>query len=405
MLITKKNGGKMKKAIVLSFVLLLILILTLSFGCKSGNVSKAASSVTTAAQTAQVADTTKAEKTTTAAEVKKELKSLNIYVWEGYLPEKAAKMFEKETGIKLNISLASDNGTMITLLEGGGKADLIMPTQNLVNRLYEQNLALPLDLTKIPNYKNVGNSFKNQTWSMWDGKALGAGDTYVIPYVFGTSGLIINKNKYKGAIDNNIGWDILFDKNLKARVSSKNSAESIMICLDLAGIPRSDLLKDANGTLEKVRTKVMELKKNVLKFYSTGAEIMDLLKNEEVWVSHMWDGGGRKLMSTDSKFIYVLPKTGGMGWSDTFMIPSGADNPQGAYKFIDFMLRPDIAALVTEEGNTTTVTGAMDLANVESKELYKFTDDQLKNLVWQLNFPKSVIDSYTAFWEEISTSN
>jgi spermidine/putrescine transport system substrate-binding protein len=405
MLITKKNGGRMKKTIVLSFVLLLILILTLSFGCKSGNVSKTASSVTTAAQTAQASDTAKAEETTTAAEVKKELKSLNIYVWEGYLPEKAAKMFEEETGIKLNISLASDNGTMITLLEGGGKADLIMPTQNQVNRLYEQNLALPLDLTKIPNYKNVGNSFKNQTWSMWDGKALGAGDTYVIPYVFGTSGLIINKNKYKGAIDNNIGWDILFDKNLKARVSSKNSAESIMICLDLAGIPRSDLLKDANGTLEKVRTKVMELKKNVLKFYSTGAEIMDLLKNEEVWVSHMWDGGGRKLMSTDPKFIYVLPKTGGMGWSDTFMIPSDADNPQGAYKFIDFMLRPDIAALVTEEGNTTTVTGAMDLANVESKELYKFTDDQLKNLVWQLNLPKSVIDSYTAFWEEISTSN
>lgn len=385
----------MKKTIVLSFVLLVTLILTLSFGCKSDNVSSAASPDTTL----------QTNETTTAAEVKKELKNLNIYVWEGYLPEKAAKMFEEETGIKLNISLTSDNGTMITLLEGGGKADLIMPTQNQVSRLYEQNLALPLDLTKIPNYKNVGNSFKNQLWSMWDGKVLGSGDTYVIPYVFGTSGLIINKDKYRADISNNLSWNILFDKDLKGRVSSKNSAESIMICLDLAGIPRSDLLKDADGTLEKVRNKVIELKKNVLKFYSTGAEIMDLLKNEEVWVSHMWDGGGRKLMTSDPKFVYVLPETGGMGWSDTFMIPANADNPEGAYSFINFMLRQDIAALVTDEGNITTVDGALDMADVSNKDLYKFTDDQLKNLVWQLNFPKSVIDSYTAFWEEISTSN
>jgi len=365
----------MKKTIMFFWGFLLIIVIALAMGCKSSPVSSV------------------------------ELKSLNIYVWEGYLPQKAVEMFEKETGIKLNISLVSDNGTMITLLEGGGRADIIMPTQNQVNRLYEQGLATALDLNKIPNYKNVGNAFKNQPWSMWNGKVMGSGDTCVIPYVFGTSGLIINKDKYKGDINNNISWNILFDKDLKGRVSSKNSAESIMICLDLAGIPRSDLLKDTDGTLKKVRNKVMELKKNVLKFYGTGAEIMDLLKNEEVWVSHMWDGGGRKLMASDPKFVYVLPETGGMGWSDTFMIPVNADNPEGAYSFINFMLRQDIAALVTAEGNTTTVDGALDMADVDNKDLYKFTDDQLKNLVWQLNFPEKVIDAYTAFWEEISIAN
>jgi spermidine/putrescine transport system substrate-binding protein len=395
----------MKKIIIFCLVFLLIIIFALAMGCKSSPVSSAASEITSvSAEAVQSTDSEQPEETV-AAEVKKELKSLNIYVWEGYLPQKVVELFEKETGIKLNISLAADNGTMIALLEGGGKSDLIMPTQNQVNRLYEKGLAMPLDLNKIPNYKNVGDSFKNQTWSMWDGKVMGAGDTYVIPYVFGTSGLIINKNKYKGEISSNIGWNILFDKDLKGRVSSKNSAESIMICLDLAGIPRSDLLKDTNGTLEKVRNKVIELKKNVLKFYSTGAEIMDLLKNEEVWVSHMWDGGGRKLMANDPKFVYVLPETGGMGWADTFMIPANADNPEGAFSFINFMLRQDIAALVTAEGNTTTVSGALDMADVSNKDLYKFTDAQLKSLVWQLNFPENVIDAYTTFWEEVSAAN
>lgn len=396
----------MRKTVIFCFVFLLIIAITLPVGCKSSQVSSSASSAATSVSTETIkSDNSGKTGETDAAKVKTELKSLNIYVWEGYLPQKAVEMFEEETGIKLNISLTSDNGTMITLLEGGGKADLIMPTQNQVNRLYEQGLALPLDLSKIPNYKNVGDSFKNQLWSKWNGKAMGLGDTYVIPYIFGTSGLIINKNKYKGDINSNISWNILFDKDLKGRVSSKNSAESIMICLDLAGIPRSDLLKDADGTLEKIRNKLMELKKNVLKFYSTGAEVMDLLKNEEVWVSHMWDGGGRKLMMSDPKFVYVLPETGGMGWADTFIIPVNADNPEGAYSFINFMLRQDIAALVTAEGSTTTVNGALEMANIDNKDLYKFTDVQLKNLVWQLNFPENVIDAYTSFWEEVSASN
>ena len=396
----------MRNILLFCLVLLLVISIALSAGCKSSQVSLPSSSAAVSDSTGTInQENPKKAQEADASKAKPELKSLDIYVWEGYLPQKAVEMFEKETGIKLNISLTSDNGTMITLLEGGGSADLIMPTQNQVNRLYEQGLALPMDLSKIPNYNNVGDSFKNQFWSMWDGSSMGSGDTYVIPYVFGTSGLIINTDKYKGDIKNNASWNILFDKDLKGRVSSKNSAESIMICLDLAGIPRSDLLKDAEGTLEKVRNKLIELKKNVLKFYSTGAEVMDLLKNEEVWVSHMWDGGGRKLMMGDSKFVYVLPETGGMGWADTFMIPANADNPEGAESFINFMLRPDIAALVTAEGSTTTVNGALEMADIENKDLYKFTDTQLKNLVWQLNFPEDVIDAYTSFWEEISASN
>ena len=61
---------------------------------------------------------------------------LNVYVWEGYLPEAAVKMFEEETGIKLNITFATDNAMMLTLLKGGGRADIVMPTQNQVNRFY-----------------------------------------------------------------------------------------------------------------------------------------------------------------------------------------------------------------------------------------------------------------------------
>ncbi len=328
---------------------------------------------------------------------------LDVYVWEGYLPEKVSEMFEEETGIKLNINFIADNASIFTLLKGGGHADIIMPTQNQVNRFYTENLAQPLDLEKIPNYENVSDSFKNQSWSMWDGSQMGSGDTYVIAYVFGTSGIVVNTEKYTGSLEG-IGWEILFDPELKSRVSSRNSAESLMICLDLLGIPRENLMTNTQETLDDARDKAIELKNNVLKFYDTGAELLDLLNNEEVWVSHIWDGGGRKLEASDPKFKYVLPSTGGFGWTDTFMIPASAVNPEGAYKFIDFMLRTDIAALVTTEGGySTTVKGSIDLAEGIDKELYVFTEDELKNLVWQLNFPEDVIKAYNDFWEELST--
>src|SRR4030065_2304904 len=202
-------------------------------------------------------------------------KELTVYVWEGYLPDSVADMFEKETGMTLNINLITGNDEMFTFLKGGGRADIIMHTQSQVNRFYTEGLAQPLDLDKIPNYANVTGSFKEQDWGMWNGEELGSGDTYVIAYVFGTSGIAVNTEKYTGSLEG-IGWDILFDQVLKERVSSKNSAESLMICLDLMGIPRANLLTDTQATLESIRSKAVELKNNVLKFYDTGAEILDL---------------------------------------------------------------------------------------------------------------------------------
>jgi spermidine/putrescine transport system substrate-binding protein len=390
----------------LVFTIIVVLALTLSFsgtGCKSTGTSEITAEAANSVTEATVAAPDSATEATASGADKTLLKELGVYVWEGYLPEAAVNIFEQETGIKLNITFATDNSAMLTLLKGGGKADIVMPTQNQVNRFYEAGLAQPLDLTKIPNYTKVSAALKDQPWSKWDGKTMGSGDIYVIPYVFGTSGLIVNTEKYTGSLDG-IGWEILFDPALKARVSSKNAAESLMICLDTLGIPREKLLTDTAATLEAARPEVLKLKDNVLKFYDTGAELLDLLKNNEVYVSHIWDGGGRKMMKFDQKFKYVLPKTGGLGWTDTFMIPKDAPNPVGAHMFIDFMLRPEIAAMLTDEsGYTTTVEGALDKSTVENKEAYSFTAVQLQKLIWQPNFSEDVIAAYTSFWEEIST--
>lgn len=404
-----QNGAREMKIVFkrfFVFAVLAVLILTFSFTCNGCRPAGSAEITSTAANSSEennVAATNSDAETTASGAEKAVLKELGIYVWEGYLPEAAADIFEQETGIKLNITFATDNSSMLTLLKGGGKADIIMPTQNQVNRFYEEGLAQQLDLNKIPNYAKVSTALKDQSWAKWDGKTMGSGDIYVIPYVFGTSGLVVNTEKYTGSLEG-MGWEVLLDPALKGRVSSKNAAESLMLCLDIIGIPREKLLTDTQPTLEAAKPEVLKLKNNVLKFYDTGAELLDLLKNGEVYASHIWDGGGRKMMSFDPKFKYVLPKTGGLGWTDTFMIPENAPNPSGAHMFIDFMLRSEIAAMLTDEsGYTTTVEGALAISTVENKENYSFSEEELQKLVWQPNFPEDVIAAYTTFWEEIST--
>ena len=110
-------------------------------------------------------------------------KQLNVYVWEGYVPESVAALFEQETGIKLNIAFISDSETMLTLLKGGGKADIIMPTDHKVNLFYEYGLVQPLDLDKITNYEKVSKSLREQPWVKWDGNQIGSGEVYAIPYI------------------------------------------------------------------------------------------------------------------------------------------------------------------------------------------------------------------------------
>ncbi len=330
-------------------------------------------------------------------------KKLDVYVWEGYLPESVVDIFEQETGIKLNIKYVYETGTMLSLLKGGGKADIIMPTHSRVSQFYEANLVQPLDLKNISNFEKVSKPIREQPWAKWDGSQMGSGKTYAIPYVFGTSGLVINTSKYINSIED-IGWEVLFDTGLKGRVSSIDYIESLWLILDLNGIPRENLITDTQVTLEKIRPDTKALKNNVLKFYKTNNEITDLMKNEEVWVSFIWDGGGRKLSQFDPKFKYVLSTSGGMAWADTFMIPKEAENPAEATLFIDFMLKPDIAAILTiESGFITTVEGALDTTEDINKDLYSLTEDELANLKWSPNLPPESWSAVFEFWEELST--
>ncbi len=333
---------------------------------------------------------------------KKTQEQLNIYVWEGYIPEEVSALFEQETAIKLNTTFIAENSRLWSLMKGGSEADIIMPTNSWVQRYYEADFAQPLDLKKITNYEKNSKYLREQPWTKWDGKQIGYGETYVIPYISGTTGIVINISRYTKNIDG-IGWEVFFDTDLKGKVASDYCNESLWMILDLYGIPRENLITDTQGTLEQIRDKVIELKNNVLKFTSSGSEVSDLMKNEEVWVAQIWDGGGRSLSKFDSKFKYVLPKSGGMAWADSFMIPKRATNPSGAYLFIDFMLRTDIAAMVTEQGDfTTTVEGALDRIQGVDKNLYELTDEEMTNLKWTINYSEEIISIYTAFWEELT---
>jgi spermidine/putrescine transport system substrate-binding protein len=330
-------------------------------------------------------------------------KHLDVYVWESYLPERVVTLFEQETGMKLNVNLIANSEAMLSLLKGGGKADIIMPTDPKISLFYVNDLVQPIDLNQITNYERVTRSLREQPWAKWDGTKMGLGQVYAIPYVFGSSGLSINTSKYTKNLDN-VGWDVLFDTDLKGRVTSDNGIFTVFLILDMSDIPRDNLVNDTQGTLDEIREEAVSLKNNVLKFWDTYAEVIDLMKNEEVWVGTIADGLGRQLSDFDSKFKYILPKEGGLGWTDTLMIPKNAENPNGANLFIDFMLRPEIAAIVIEQsGFNTAVEGALDMTKEIDKDLYRYTNEEIANFKWSPPLSEDLMSSFYTFWEKLST--
>ncbi len=134
--------------------------------------------------------------------------------------------------------------------------------------------------------------------------------------------------------------------------------------------------------LAKVEAKLVECKANVKTYWSGSDALMNLLRTEEVVASMAWDAGGWKLSQENPDIEYIAPASGALGWIDTFALPRKTKNEAAAYKWINFVMRPEVAAKITESaGNFTASQGSDEYVNAEAKARF------------QKSFPKAAIDN------------
>jgi spermidine/putrescine transport system substrate-binding protein len=268
---------------------------------------------------------------------------LRVITWSGYAPQELLDKFTKETGYKVEVTL-SNNEEMISKLRAtrGGGFDLAQPSQDRISSVVKQyKIYQPVDYSKIDE-KQIDPSLLKAVKA----NTLVDGKSYAVPHVYGTEGLVVNRAKAPDIKD----FKDLLDPKYTGRVSYRLKRPSLIgIGFSLGHNPFA-LYGDKVGYqkfLDEMEKKLIAGKPIVKTYWDNGDQLLQLLRSGEVWAASAWEQAGWKLHAENPDIDYIAPTSGALGWVDTFAIPARSENLEGAYAYINFMLKPENAAFFT----------------------------------------------------------
>jgi putrescine transport system substrate-binding protein len=294
-----------------------------------------------------------------AAPVNTEEKVLNIYNWPDYIPEGMIAAFEKETGIKVNYDTFETNEALHAKLVAGNTGyDLVVPGTVFAKPQIEGGLLQPLDKSKIKNLANLDPALM-ATMTKADPE-----NKHLVPWAWSFTTVGINKGKVEKALGSmpmpENAWELVFNPKYTAKLKSCGIAyldsptEILPAALHYIGKDAysnsSDDYKEAAAMLAKVR-------KDVRLFSST---MIDDIAGGKACAAIGWAGdiniaaGRAKENGSKDVIEALLPSTGALIFIDAIALTKDAKHPENAHAFIDFYLRPDNAALMTNEMNYNT---------------------------------------------------
>ena len=329
--------------------------------------------------------------------IAKEGKRLFIYNWEDYLHPRIIAAFEREFGVKVTYDTFPSNEHLLAKLQAGGaRYDVVFPTHNFLQIYIAQGLLAPLNHDHIPLLSHLLPRFRNNP--------VDPGNTYGVPYSWGTTALAHNARDTKD--DPHLGsWALLFDSGPQ-RYSGKlgmtdEREEVIAAALQYLGYnPNS---RDANQ-LRQAGAVLQRLKPHIKAFYP-GVEIRKALITEDLVVAHSWSGETVKAQQSNATVAWSLPKEGATGWFDVMAIPKVAPHKFTAEVFINYMLRPEVAA---DNAATTGYAIANQVAmeryvapNVARNPAIYPPDDLLARVTFLEVIPDELLPVYEEIWLRI----
>lgn len=304
--------------------------------------------------------------------------TLKLLTWKGYAPKALVDKFEKETGIKVEATY-TNNEEMIAKLRAtrGAGFDLAQPSQDRISSVQEKfKIYQPMDYSKINAdlfIPSMLDAVKKNT--------VVNGNSHAVPFCWGTSGLIVNSAKAPG-VDS---YKALLDMKYKGRVSYRVKRPTLIAMGFALGYNPFDLYKDPKAykdMLDTIEAELIKAKPVVKNYWANGDALLESMRSNEVFVAMAWDNGGWKLHAENPDIDFVAPKEGALGWIDTFAIPAKAENVDAAYKWINFIMKPENAGYFTSKESVPTA----------SKGANAYVDPEIaKN--FDRSFPQSAIDN------------
>jgi putrescine transport system substrate-binding protein len=297
-----------------------------------------------------------------AAVPQEEEKIVNVYNWSDYIDPATLEQFTAETGIKVNYDVFDSNEVLETkLLAGNTGYDVVVPSASFMERQIKAGVFQKLDRSKLPNWSNLDPEILQRV-ALHD-----PGNEYSVNHMWGTTGIGFNVAKVEAIMPNAPvdSWDLVFDPKYASKF--KDCGISVLDApTEIFGAVLAWLGKDPNSQAEEdlklAEEKLMAIRPYVRMIHSSN--YIDALANGEICIAVGWSGD--ILQSRDRaaeagqgvEIRYNVPKEGTIIWFDMYAIPADAPHPNNAHAFIDFMMKPEVAAANSNFVNYATGNAA-----------------------------------------------
>ena len=324
-----------------------------------------------------------------------EEKLLYLYNWSEYMPETVLEQFQKETGIKVVYSTYDSNEAMyakLRLLDSNNSYDLAVPSTYYVSKMRREGLLAKIDKSRLKNFGNLDEKLINQPFD--------PDNSYSVPYLWGSTGIAVNTDKVKpGTISK---WRDLWKPEFKDRLLLTNDTREVFhMALRVLGYSGNDT------DPVHIEAAYHELKKLVpnVRAYNSEAPRMPYLEGETD-AGMIWNGEAYMARQENPAIEYIYPDEGVILWLDSLVIPANARHVENAHQFIDFILRPEVAAGISKEigyaSPNLAAVATLDEDVRNDRSVYPTAAD-LKNSEFQTDVGEA-ITVYQKFWERLKTS-
>lgn len=316
---------------------------------------------------------------------------VNVYVWGGEIPKKIVQQFEQESGITVNFSTYDSNETMYAKLKASSNSiyDVILPSGYFVERMQKQGMLLKLNQQLLPNLKNLDNYFVQNDYDR--------GNQYSVPLLWGATGIFYNQDAIKEQLTN---WNQLWQKTWRHQIMLLDDSREVfsLALLSLGFDPN-----DTNSQhIQAAYQHLLKLVPNIKLFASES--IQAIMIDEDAALGSAWNGDAFKAQAENKAIQFSYPEEGFVIWVDCLAIPLNPPHPQEAYAFINFLLRPDIAAKIALlEGHALTNAKAKALLPTTiSENRLVYPDAQtLKRGHFQRDVGEETLSLYNQYWEQL----
>jgi spermidine/putrescine transport system substrate-binding protein len=309
-------------------------------------------------------------------------KELHIYNWSDYIAEDTVPNFEKEFGVKVTYDTYESNEEMVAKLQAGATGyDIVVPSGYIIPVMVATDLITPINRKYIPNFNNVSPIFQDLPSD--------SGNKHTVPWQWGTTGIAYRHDKVKTPVDS---WAVFHDKQFGKKLTMMDDGREVIGAFLRY---RGHSLNSTNpAELSQAKADSIAAKKQLKAYIS--APVKAQLISGDVWISQLWNGDTTQAKAEQPNLTYVIPKEGCTIWGDSMCIPKSAPNKRAAHEWMNYILRPEVGAALSEATGYGTPNAAA--AKVMKNPVPYPTEEELKRLEYQVDLGKD-----TATWDQIWT--